>query len=330
MRQEALPPFTHTGVLQDRLMVFSGSANIDFARKVAEALNVRLGHAEVGRFSDSEISVDIKQNVRGRDVFLVQSTNNPCNDHLMELVLMADSIKRSSAGRITAVMPYYGYSRQDRRPRSARVPISAKVVADILTASGIHRVLTMDLHADQIQGFFNIPVDNIYASKVFVDHINNQGFQPEHSVMVSPDVGGVVRTRAIAKMLDWEMAIIDKRRAKANEAEAVNVIGDVEGRICVIADDIVDTAKTLCNAATLLKSRGAKEVWSYCTHAVLSGNAVDRVEESDLDGLVVTDTIALSPKRMACKKLHQLSAAPLFAEAIKRINTDQSVSSLFN
>lgn len=328
MRQE---PFPTMGIdLQDRLMVFAGNANPIFARAIAESLGVKVGHAEIGRFSDSEISVDIKQNVRGRDIFIVQPTNNPCNDHLMEIVLMADALKRSSARRITAVIPYYGYSRQDRRPRSARVPISAKVVADILTASGIQRVLTMDLHADQIQGFFNIPVDNIYASKVFVDHINDQGFVPDNAVMVSPDVGGVVRTRAIAKMLGWEMAIIDKRRQRANEAEAVNVIGEVKDRICVISDDIVDTAKTLCNAATLLKSQGAKEVWSYCTHAVLSGNAMERVDQSNLDGLVVTDTIALSPKRAESKKLHQLTVAPLFAEAIRRINTDQSVSSIFD
>lgn len=326
MRQEAFP-FIKNGLLQDRLMVFSGNANLDLAKKICAELQVQLGQAEVSRFSDGEISVDIKQNVRGRDIFIVQPTNHPCNDNLMELVLMADAFRRSSAGRITAVVPYYGYSRQDRRPRSARVPISAKVVADILASSGVHRLLTMDLHADQIQGFFNFPVDNIYASKVFIDHIIAQGFQK--AILISPDVGGVVRTRAIAKFIGWDIAIIDKRRSKPNESEAINLIGDVEGRVCVIVDDIVDTAGTLCKAAEMLKSKGATEVWSYCTHAVLSGDAIDRVQKSVLDGLVVADTVAI-PKDKLGEKVHQLSVAWLFAEAIKRINTDQSVSSLFD
>lgn len=326
MKQQPFP-FIHTGMLQDRLMLFSGSSNIELAKKIGNHLNVKLGVAEVKRFSDGEISVDIKQNVRGRDIFIIQPTSSPCNDHIMELILMTDALRRSSAGRITAVVPYYGYSRQDRRPRSARVPISAKVVANLLEVSGINRILTMDLHADQIQGFFDIPVDNIYASKVFIDHIIAQGFKK--AILVSPDVGGVIRARAIAKFLGWDIAIIDKRRSKPNEAEAINLIGDVEGRVCVMVDDIVDTAGTLCKASDLLKSRGAKEVWSYCTHPVLSGGAINLVNNSSMDGLVVSDTIAL-PASPVSKKVHQLSVAVLIAEAIKRINTDQSVSSLFD
>jgi len=325
MKQQPFP-FVRDGILQDRMMIFSGNSNIKFAKEICKKLEISLGSADVSTFSDGEISVDIKQNVRGQDIFIVQTTSNPCNHHLMEIVLMADAFRRSSAGRITAVIPYYGYSRQDRRPRSARVPISAKVIADILASSGVHRILTMDLHADQIQGFFNIPVDNIYASKIFLDHIINQNFK--NAILVSPDVGGVVRTRAIAKSIGWDIAIIDKRRNRPNEVEAINLIGDVNGRECVIVDDIVDTAGTLCNAAEMLKKRGATQVWSYCTHAVLSGDSIEIVEKSNLDGLVVSDTVFL-PNNRNSSKIHQLSVAEIFAEAIKRINTDQSVSSLF-
>jgi ribose-phosphate pyrophosphokinase len=310
------------------MMVFTGNANPAFARAVAEQLGMPLGRATVGRFSDGEIMVEILENVRGKDVFILQSTCAPTNENLMEVVIMVDALKRASAGRITAAMPYYGYARQDRRPRSARVPISAKVVANLLRAVGVDRVLTMDLHADQIQGFFDIPVDNIYATPVLLNDLqkNHHG---EHLLVVSPDVGGVVRARAIAKLLNADLAIIDKRRPSANVAEVMNIIGDVAGRTCVIMDDMVDTANTLCKAAEALKVNGAKSVLAYCTHPILSGGAVKRVSDSVLDELVVTDTIPLSSEAQLSRKIRQISCADLFAQTMQRINTGDSVSSLF-
>jgi ribose-phosphate pyrophosphokinase len=311
----------------DRMMVFSGSANPKLGDAVCRYLNIRPGRASVGRFSDGEVSLELMENVRGRDVFILQSTCAPTNDNLMEILVMTDALKRSSAGRITAAIPYFGYARQDRRPRSARVAITAKVVADMLETAGVNRVLTMDLHADQIQGFFNIPVDNIYATPILLGDLWKQNH--EHLLVVSPDVGGVVRARAIAKRLESDLAIIDKRRPKANVAEVMNIIGDVDGRSCVIMDDIVDTAGTLCKAATALKENGAKKVIAYCTHAVLSGGAVGRLSDSALDELVVTDTIPLSPEAAACNRIRQLSCAQLLAETMQRISNEDSVSSLF-
>jgi ribose-phosphate pyrophosphokinase len=286
-----------------------------------------LGRAVVGKFSDGEVMVELLENVRGRDVFILQSTCVPTNDNLMEVLVMVDALKRASAARITAALPYFGYARQDRRPRSARVPISAKVVADLLTTVGVHRVMTMDLHADQIQGFFNIPVDNIYATPILLGDVWKQNY--DDLLVVSPDVGGVVRARAIAKRLDSDLAIIDKRRPKANVSEVMNIIGDVSGRTCVIMDDIVDTANTLCKAATALKEHGARKVVAYCTHPVLSGGAVSRIGVSDIDELVVTDTIPLSPEGEACPRIRQLSCAQLLAETMTRISNEESVSSLF-
>ena len=311
----------------DRMMVFTGSANPKLGEAVCRYLNIRPGRASVGRFSDGEVSIELMENVRGRDVFILQSTCAPTNDNLMEILVMTDALKRSSAGRITAAIPYFGYARQDRRPRSARVAITAKVVADMLETSGVNRVLTMDLHADQIQGFFNIPVDNIYATPVLLGDLWKQNY--ENLLVVSPDVGGVVRARAIAKRLDSDLAIIDKRRPKANVSEVMNIIGDVEGRSCVIMDDIVDTAGTLAKAAQALKDNGAMKVVAYCTHPVLSGGAVARITESALDELVVTDTIPLSQEAAACKKIRQLSSAQLIAETMQRISNEDSVSSLF-
>jgi ribose-phosphate pyrophosphokinase len=311
----------------DRMMVFSGSANPKLGDAVCRYLNIRPGRASVGRFSDGEVSLELMENVRGRDVFILQSTCAPTNDNLMEILVMTDALKRSSAGRITAAIPYFGYARQDRRPRSARVAITAKVVADMLETAGVNRVLTMDLHADQIQGFFNIPVDNIYATPILLGDLWKQNH--ENLLVVSPDVGGVVRARAIAKRLDSDLAIIDKRRPKANVAEVMNIIGDVEGRSCVIMDDIVDTAGTLCKAAQALKDSGAMKVIAYCTHAVLSGSAIERLSDSALDELVVTDTIPLSEKAQACKTIRQLSCAQLLAETMQRISNEDSVSSLF-
>ncbi|MDR3352651.1 MAG: ribose-phosphate pyrophosphokinase [Zoogloeaceae bacterium] len=309
------------------LMVFTGNANAKLAGDVAQALKVKLGRAQVGRFSDGEISVEIEEHVRGHDVFVMQSTCAPTNDNLMELMVMVDALKRASAGRITAVIPYFGYARQDRRPRSARVPIAARLVANVLTASGVDRALTMDLHAEQIQGFFDIPVDNIYALPILMEDIRGECY--EHPLVVAPDHGGVIRARSLAKRLECEMAIIDKRRPKANVAEVMNIIGDVDGRSCVIMDDMVDTAGTLCNAATALKQSGAKKVVAYCTHPVLSGPAVARIDASDLDALVVTDTIPLRPDAATSPRIRQLSVAPLLAETIRRISRDDSVSSLF-
>lgn len=311
----------------DSLMVFTGNANPKLAAEVARHLNLPLGKMAVGRFSDGEVMVEINENVRGKDVFVLQSTCAPANDTLMELMIMVDALKRSSAGRITAAIPYLGYARQDRRPRSARVAISAKVVANMLEAVGVDRVLTMDLHADQIQGFFNIPVDNIYAAPVLLGDIWKR--QLQNLMVVSPDVGGVVRARALAKRLECDLAIIDKRRPKANVSEVMNIIGEVEGRACVIMDDMVDTAGTLGKAAQALKDHGAKEVLAYCTHGVLSGGAAERVANSALDELVVTDTIPLRDDAAKCGKIRQLSVASLLAETINRISRSDSVSSLF-
>jgi ribose-phosphate pyrophosphokinase len=314
-------------VAMDRLMVFAGNANPRMAQDVAKHLSMSLGRAVVGKFSDGEVMVEIMENVRGKDVFVLQSTCQPTNDNLMELMVMVDALKRSSAARVSAAIPYFGYARQDRRPRSARVAISAKVVANMLTAAGVSRVLTMDLHADQIQGFFDMPVDNIYAAPVLLGDVWKQGY--DNLIVVSPDVGGVVRARALAKRLESDLAIIDKRRPKANVSEVMNVIGEVKGRTCVIMDDMVDTAGTLCKAAEVLKSEGAVKVVAYCTHAVLSGDAVKRIAASDMDELVVTDTIPLRADALACKKIRSLSVAGLLAETILRIFTEDSVSSLF-
>ncbi len=311
----------------DSLMVFTGNANPKLATDVVKRLNIKLGRATVGRFSDGEITVEILEHVRGHDCFILQPTCQPTNDSLMEVVILADALKRASAGRITAAIPYFGYARQDRRPRSARVPITAKVIANMLQAAGVQRLLTVDLHADQIQGFFDIPVDNIYAAPILLGDIWKQS-HPD-LLVVSPDVGGVVRARAIAKRLESDLAIIDKRRPKANVSEVMNIIGDVDGRTCVIMDDIVDTAGTLCKAAQALKDHGAKRVVAYCTHAVLSGSAVSRIKESALDELVVTDTIPLREDAKACKNIRVVPIAGLLAETLLRISNEESVSSLF-
>jgi ribose-phosphate pyrophosphokinase len=311
----------------DNLMVFTGNANPKLGQKVARHLNVQLGKASVSKFSDGEIMVELLENVRGKDVFVLQSTCAPTNDTLMELMIMVDALRRSSAARITAAMPYFGYARQDRRPRSARVAISAKVVANMLTTAGVNRVLTMDLHADQIQGFFDIPVDNVYATPILLGDLWKHGYRD--LVVVSPDVGGVVRARAIAKRLESDLAIIDKRRPRPNVATVMNIIGDVDGRTCVIMDDMVDTANTLCEAARALKERGAQRVVAYCTHPVLSGPAISRIEASVIDELVVTDTIPLRADAEACKKIRQISVSELLAETMRRICEESSVSSLF-
>jgi ribose-phosphate pyrophosphokinase len=311
----------------DSLMVFTGNANPRLAADVVKRLNISLGRANVGRFSDGEITVEIQEHVRGKDVFILQSTCAPANENLMELLVMVDALKRASATRITAAIPYFGYSRQDRRVRSARVPIAAKLVADLLTAAGVHRVLTMDLHAEQIQGFFNIPVDNIYSLPIMLADVWKKDF--EDLMVVSPDVGGVVRARALAKRLECDLAIIDKRRPKANVSEVMNIIGEVEGRTCVIMDDMVDTAGTLCKAAAALKNNGAKKVLAYCVHPVLSGAAVSRINDSVLDELVVTDTIPLNAEAQQSPRIRQLSVADVLAETIRRISNEDSVSSLF-
>jgi ribose-phosphate pyrophosphokinase len=311
----------------NRLMVFAGNANARLAADVASALEVALGRAHVGRFSDGEVNVEIQEHVRGHDVFVLQSTCVPTNDNLMELLVMVDALKRASAGRITAVIPYFGYARQDRRPRSARVPIAAKLVANMLMASGVDRVLTMDLHAEQIQGFFDIPVDNIYALPILLDDIQARHYADP--LVVAPDHGGVIRARSLAKRMECDLAIIDKRRPKANVAEVMNIIGDVKDRTCIIMDDMVDTAGTLCKAASALKQHGTRQVVAYCTHPVLSGPAVERVNASDLDSLVVTDTITLKADAAASSRIRQLSVAPILAGTIRRINNDDSVSSLF-
>ena len=309
-------------------VLFTGNANPALAQEIAGHLGVELGRASVGRFSDGEVTVEIRQNVRARDVFVVQPTCNPTNENLMELLIMVDALKRASARRITAVIPYYGYARQDRRPRSTRVPISAKVVANLLETVGVERVLTMDLHADQIQGFFDIPVDNIYASPVLLSDVKSNNHRD--LVVVSPDVGGVVRARALAKQLGCDLAIIDKRRPQANVSEVMHVIGEVDGRNCVIMDDMIDTAGTLVKAAEVLKERGARSVFAYCTHPVFSGPAIERIRNSALDEVVITNTIPLSDVARACKKIRQLSVALLFAETIRRISDGESVTSLFS
>ena len=309
------------------MMVFTGTANPRLAEEVVGHLGMELGRATVDRFSDGEVMIELLDNVRGKDVFVLQSTCMPTNDNLMEVMVMVDALRRASAGRITAAIPYLGYSRQDRRPRSARVAITAKVVANMLTSVGVNRVLTMDLHSDQIQGFFDIPVDNIYATPLLLSDLWRRNY--ENLVVVSPDVGGVVRARAAAKQIDCDLAIIDKRRPKPNVAKVMNIIGDVSGRTCVIMDDMVDTANTLCEAATALKEQGATKVVAYCTHPVLSGTAAERITNSNLDELVVTNTIPLRAEALACSKIRQLSAAELLAETIRRISNEDSVSTLF-
>jgi len=310
----------------NNLMVFAGNANPKFARAVADALNVNLGKATVSHFSDGEIMVELGENVRGRDIFILQSICTPSNDNLMELMIMVDALRRASAGRITAVMPYFGYARQDRRPRSARVAISAKVVANMLQSNGVDRVLTMDLHADQIQGFFDIPVDNIYATPILLKELKSRKYVDP--IVVSPDIGGVLRARALAQALGTDLAIIDKRRPRPNVAEVMNLIGDVRGRTCIITDDIIDTSGTLCNAAHALKERGAIRVCAYISHPVLSGPAVERITNLDLDELVVTDSIPLSEAAQKCPKITQISAANLFARTITAIANYESVSAL--
>lgn len=310
------------------LMVFSGNANLALSDGIVKKLNMRLGMAAVGRFSDGEIAVEIEENVRGKDVFVIQPTCSPTNENLMELLVMIDALKRASASRITAVMPYYGYARQDRRSRSARVPISAKLVAKMIEQAGAGRLLTVDLHADQIQGFFDIPVDNVYASPILLGDLWRQ--QYKDLIVVSPDVGGVVRARALAKRLnDADLAIIDKRRLRANVAEVMHIIGDVDGRTCILIDDIVDTAGTLCHAAAALKKHGAVRVVAYCTHAVLSGSAMKNLNGSVLDELIVTDTIPLSQEAVETGKIRQLTVAEMLAETIRRISAGESVSSLY-
>lgn len=310
------------------MAVFTGNANPQLAQDIARYLRTPLGRAHVGRFSDGEVTVELMENVRGRDVFIVQPTCPPANDHLMELMVMVDAARRASAARITAVVPYFGYSRQDRRPRATRVAITAKVVANMIARAGVDRVLTVDLHADQIQGFFDIPVDNVYASPVLLGDVWRQKY--DDLVVVSPDVGGVVRARAIAKRLDdSDLAIIDKRRPRANETEVMNIIGEVEGKSCVIVDDMVDTAGTLCLGAKALKDEGAKLVAAYITHPVLSGPAVERIAASALDELVVTDTIPLSEAARECGKIRQLTVSGLLAETMRRIRDEESVSSLY-
>jgi ribose-phosphate pyrophosphokinase len=310
------------------MMVFSGNANLPLAEEIAARLKLPLGKATIGRFSDGEVMAEIDDSVRGKDVFIVQSTCRPVDENLMELLIMIDAVGRASARRVTAVIPYFGYARQDRRPRSARVAISAKLVANMVSMAGAHRVLTMDLHADQIQGFFSIPVDNIYASPVLLGDVWKHKY--ENLIVVSPDVGGVVRARALAKRLDdADLAIIDKRRPHANAAEVMNIIGDVGGRTCVLVDDMADTAGTLCSAAAALKAQGASRVVAYCTHAVLSGRAVDNIEGSELDELVVSNTIPLDERAGACTRIRQLSIAELVAESIRRISHEESIGDLF-
>ena len=310
------------------LMVFTGNANRDLAADIATNIGVPLGRASISKFSDGEVSVELNENVRGKDVFIIQPTCAPTNDSIMELLLMADALHRASANRITAVVPYYGYARQDRRVRSARVAISAKVVADMISAVGVNRVLTVDLHAEQIQGFFSIPVDNVYGSPVLTEDIVRQNY--ENLLVVSPDVGGVVRARAVAKQLNVDLAIIDKRRPTANEAQVMHIIGDVEDRSCLIVDDMVDTAGTLCKAAEALKDHGAKRVMAYATHPILSGPAIENIEGSALDSLVVTDTIPLSDDAKQCSRIRQLSMAKLLAESIRRVSNEESISAMFD
>ena len=310
--------------------IFAGSASLVLAREIAKILGLNLGEIELGKFSDGEIKVKILENVRGHETFVIQSTCAPSNDNLMELMLIIDALKRSSASRITAILPYYGYARQDRRVRSARVPISAKVIADMMNTVGIDRVLTVDLHSESIQGFFDMPADNVYATKIMHDDIKSKSSSDEKILVVSPDVGGVVRARALAKFLDEsDLAIIDKRRATANESKVMNIIGDVKGKSCIVPDDIIDTAGTLCNAAEALKDAGAAKVKAYITHPVLSGPAIERISKSSIDELVVTNSIPLSPDAKKCSKIRVISLAPTLAECIRRLNNEESLSALF-
>ncbi len=311
------------------LDIFTGTANPEFASEVSEILGIKISKADVGYFSDGELKVVIEENVRGHDTFIIQSTCSPTNKNVMEIMLIADALKRSSASRITAVVPYYGYARQDRRVRSARVPISAKVVADMFASVGIDRVLTIDLHSETIQGFFDMPADNVYATKFMVDDIKDNNDRNE-VVVVSPDVGGVVRSRALAKLLDdTDLAIIDKRRAVANESEVMNIIGEVEGKVCIVPDDIIDTAGTLCNAAKALKEKGAKAVKAYITHPVLSGPAIERLNKSDIDELIVTNSIPLNKDAKKCSKIRVISIANIIAECITRLSNEESLSEMF-
>jgi ribose-phosphate pyrophosphokinase len=310
------------------LMVFSGTANPELAQSIAECLGVPMGRANVGRFSDGEVMVEIMENVRGRDIYLVQPTCQPAAENFMELLVMIDALKRASASRVTAILPYFGYARQDRRPRSARVPITAKVAARMISVVGTDRVVTVDLHADQIQGFFDVPVDNVYASPLTLADIWKH-YTSDEIIVVSPDVGGVVRARAIAKRLDADLAIIDKRRPRANEATVMNLIGDVDDKICVLVDDMIDTAGTLCAAAGALKDKGARKVVAYCVHPVLSGPAIQNISGSRIDEIVVTDTIPLSEEARACGRIRQHSVAPMLAETIRRMSEGESVSSLY-
>ncbi|MEH6544608.1 MAG: ribose-phosphate pyrophosphokinase [Porticoccaceae bacterium] len=309
------------------LMLFSGNANPELTAQIARHLGIPLGNAVVSQFSDGEVNIEICENVRGRDVFIVQPTCAPTHTNLMELVFMVDAMRRASATRITAVIPYFGYARQDRRVRSARVPISAKVVADMVNNVGVNRVLTVDLHAEQIQGFFDCAVDNVYGTPVLLEDIRRQNY--EDLLVVSPDIGGVVRARAVAKELNTDLAIIDKRRPEANQAQVMNIIGDVEGRTCLLVDDIVDTAGTLCKAAEALKDAGAKKVVAYCTHPVLSGTAIDNLNNSQMDSLVVTNSIPLSAAARKCERIRQLSIGPMLAEAIRRVSNEESISAMF-
>ena len=311
------------------LDIFTGTANLELAQEVSKILGIRISDADVGYFSDGELKVQIEENVRGHDTFIIQSTCSPTNKNVMEIMLIADALKRSSASKITAIVPYYGYARQDRRVRSARVPISAKVVADMFASVGIDRVLTIDLHSETIQGFFDMPADNVYATRLMVDDIKDNNERKE-IVVVSPDVGGVVRSRALAKQLDGtDLAIIDKRRAVANQSEVMNIIGDIEGKVCIVPDDIFDTAGTLCNAANALKEKGAKAVKAYITHPVLSGPAIERLNESSIDELVVTNSIPLSKEAKKCSKIRVISLANTIAECIKRLNNEESLSEMF-
>ena len=314
--------------MANNLMVFTGNANPALADAIAKNIGVPLGRASISKFSDGEVSVELNENVRGKDVFVIQPTCAPTNESIMELLLMSDALHRASANRITAVIPYFGYARQDRRVRSARVAISAKVVADMIGAVGVNRVLTVDLHAEQIQGFFSIPVDKVYGSPVLTDDIERQKYS--NLTVVSPDVGGVVRARAVAKQINVDLAIIDKRRPTANEAQIMHIIGDVNGKSCLIVDDMVDTAGTLCKAADALKDHGATKVVAYCTHPVLSGPAIQNIEGSNLDSLVVTDTIPLNEKAKSCKNIRQLSMAKLLAESIRRVSNEESISAMFD
>ncbi len=313
------------------IKLFAGNATPELAEIIANRLDLTLGNATVGRFSDGEISVQVHDNVRGSDVFIIQSTCAPCNDNLMELIVMVDALRRASAGRITAVIPYFGYARQDRRVRSARVPITAKVVADFLSSVGVDRVLTVDLHAEQIQGFFDVPVDNVFGSPILVDDMRKKGFNDaEDVVVVSPDIGGVVRARAIAKLLDdKDLAIIDKRRPQANVAQVMHIIGDVEGRDCIMVDDMIDTGGTLCKAAEALKQHGAKRVFAYATHPVFSGNAAENLKNSVIDEVIVTDSIPLADEIAALPNVRQLTLGTMLGEAIRRLSNEESISAMF-